>query len=279
MGVGVRRSRIINSRIRDTRSLLESMVTLARKNELPFLAGGIAFFAFFSLIPTLILVVTVGSFLGGEQFAMRAVALVEAFLSEEGSAVITEALSDQSGAATASIVGVLALLWSTLKVFRAVDVAFDRIYGAEAVVSFARRMVNAAVVLVSIGSGLMLLFTLQLAITRLLPDSATYASLIGAPVLLLALLIVLTPLYYVMPPVPVGLREIVPGTLVATVGLTVLQQVFHVYASLAGEFELYGFIGAVLLFLLWLYFGSLVLLFGTVVNVALAEHRGAVDPR
>lgn len=54
----------------------------------------------------------------------------------------------------------------------------------------------------------------------------------------------------------------VVGTIGAGLGLIVLQQLFHVYTSLAGRYQAYGIIGAVLLFLLWLYFGAFVLLLG-----------------
>jgi membrane protein len=124
------------------------------------------------------------------------------------------------------------------------------------------------VVVVSIGGGIILLVVVQITLVWL---DTGFSSLIGVPVLLVGLLIVLAPLYYVMPPIRIPVREIVPGTLTAVLGLIVLQQVFHVYASYAGQYQAYGFIGAVLLFLLWLYVGALILLLGAVVNVAVAR--------
>jgi len=46
---------------------------------------------------------------------------------------------------------------------------------------------------------------------------------------------------------------------------------FGLYAANASQFQTFGFVGAVLLFLLWLYFGALILLFGAVVNAATFE--------
>lgn len=54
----------------------------------------------------------------------------------------------------------------------------------------------------------------------------------------------------------------------AVVGFVILRVAFAAYAGVAGQYLAYGFLGAVLLFLLWLYFGALVLLFGAVVNAA-----------
>lgn len=255
----------------DIVSTARSIVTLVHENELSFLAGSIAFFAFFSLIPSLLLLVALGSLIGGEQFVSGILRLFETPLSAEGRAVIGEALDDPTGQVGASIVGVVGLFWSTLKVFRAIDLAFDRIYGTDKLTSLPQQLLNATVVVVSIGGGVILLLAVQLILVRLDTGFSPSISLIGVPVLLVGLLIVLAPLYYVMPPVRVPVREAVPGTLTAVVGLIVLQQVFDVYASFAGQYQAYGFIGAVLLFLLWLYVGALILLLGAVVNVAVAR--------
>lgn len=253
----------------DTVSMLRSVVDLARENEISLLAAGVAFFAFFSIIPALVLTISVGSILGGEEFAMQVVSLFENYLSEEGSEVISEALTEPNGLVGASIVGFVALLWSTLKVFRAIDVAFDRVYGAEVVVGLPRQLLHGTVVVVAIGIGLALLLTVQYVITRLGLELAGSPSLVGVPILIAGLLIVLAPIYYVMPPRDVSAREVLPGTIVAVVGLIALQQLFQVYTAFAGQYEAYGFLGVVLLFMLWLYFGAVILLLGAVVNVAL----------
>lgn len=255
----------------DIFSTVRLIVTLVHEKELSFLAGSIAFFAFFSLIPSLLLLVALGSLVGGEQFVTRIVRLFEISLSAQGRAVIGEALADPTGQVSASVVGVVGLLWSTFKVFRAIDVAFDRLYGSDKVTSVPQQLQNATVVVISIGGGTILLLIFQIVLVRLDAGFSASTSLIGVPVLFVGLLIVLAPLYYVMPPGRVPVRQTVPGTLTAVVGLIVLQQVFHVYASLAGQYRAYGFIGAVLLFLLWLYVGALILLLGAVVNIAVAR--------
>lgn len=247
---------------------VRSVATLARDSNLSFLAGSIAFFAFLSVIPALLLALAFGSMIGAERSASRIIGLTQSILSSEGSAVISEALADPNGAVGASVVGGVALLWSTLKVFRAIDIAFDRIYRSEKTVSIPRQLLNATVALGAIAAGVVLLLTVQLIVGRLAPRLPQYARFVDVLVLIAGLTIVLAPLYYVMPPRRIHLREVIPGTITAVFGLVALQQGFHVYASFAGQYEAYGFIGAVLLFLLWLYFGAFILLFGAVVNAA-----------
>lgn len=255
----------------DIASIARRVVTLGRENELSLLAGSIAFFAFFSIIPALLLVVAIGSLVGGEQFTVGAVNLFETYLSEEGSTVISEALTDSAKQIGASLVGVVALFWSALKVFRAIDLAFDRIYETEKQTSLPKQLLNATVTVTSISIGFTLILVVQILLVRLGPGVSVYLSLASVPVLIVGLLIVLIPLYSVMPPERIPLRHIVPGTVTAVIGLTVLQQVFHVYVSLASQYQAYGLIGGILLYLLWLYFGAFVLLLGAVVNVAIAE--------
>lgn len=256
--------------LREGFSTVWDIINLALEKKITFLAGSIAFFAFVSIVPAMVLVLAVGSLLGGERFAAGIVGLVESGLSEEGAEVLETALADTTGLAGASIVGFLVLFWSALKVFRALDIAFDRIYQVEATTPLPRILLNGTIVILSIVTSLMVLLLVRTTVNLL---SIPYANLLSLALVLLSLVAVLTPVYYVMPPIPVTVRSIIPGALAAVVGLVLLHQLFHVYAGQADQFEAYGFIGAVLLFLLWLYFGATILLGGVVINASLLERR------
>lgn len=252
----------------DTLSTLRSAVDLARENEISLLAAGIAYFAFFSVIPAIVLIISIGSIVGGEEFAMQVVGLFESYLSDEGNEVINEALTEPSRLVGASLIGFVAVFWSTLKVFRAIDVAFDRVYGAETVVDLPKQLLHGTVVVVGIGIGITLLLTVRLVIARLGLELAGFSGLVGVPILITGLVIVLVPIYYVLPPWSVSARHVLPGTIATVIGLVALQQLFQVYTAFAGQYEAYGFLGVVLLFLLWLYLGSVILLLGAVINAA-----------
>ncbi|MDZ7688079.1 MAG: YihY/virulence factor BrkB family protein [Halobacteriales archaeon] len=254
----------------NTAEFVRSVVRRAREDEVSFLSASVAFYAFFSVVPLIILALAVASFVGGEAFENRAVALVGTYLSSEGETVVAEALTSPAGRIGASAVGVVALGWSALKVFRAVDIAFDRVYETETTASFARRLTKAVVVLTAIAVAAALMVGVRSLAVRL-DVSASYAAALGWLVLVVGLFAALVPVYYVMPPERVTVREILPGTATAVVGWLLLQGLFGVYASAAARYQAYGFLGAVLLFLLWLYFGATVLLLGAVVNVVSAE--------
>lgn len=255
--------------MRDITRTVLSIARLGHEKELPFLAAGIAFFAFLSIVPAMLLVLAIGSVVGGEAFATWIVSLFQTYLSDEGTTLISEALDGTTGVVGASIVGFAALLWSVFRVFRAIDIAFDRIYEAEMATSLPRQLFNGAVVVGTIGTGIGLFVVARMVMSRLEFGLFSYGRFMSVLALLAGLLFALVPLYYVMPPVRISVRKILPGTLTAVLGLLLLDQGFQVYTSLAGQYQAYGFLGAVLLFLLWLYFSSFVLLVGAVVNAAM----------
>lgn len=250
---------------------VRSAVALAREVEITFMAASVAFYAFFSVIPSLLLALAVGSMLGGDAFAEGIVALTGEYLSASGEAVVNEALTGPSGRLQASATGVLALIWSALKVFRALESAFDRIYRSHADTPILQQFVDGTVVLLTIGLALGLMITVGTVIG--MPDvvAVPYLDAVSWLVLIGGLVGVFVPLYYVMPPVSVSIREILPGTATAVAGWLALQALFQLYAANALQYRVYGFVGAVLLFMLWLYIGAVILLFGAAVNVAAAD--------
>jgi membrane protein len=109
--------------------------------------------------------------------------------------------------------------------------------------------------------------------------SIPYPTLVGTVILLLGLTVGLLPIYYVLTPTDTSIGDVLPGTVLAAVGWAVLQSVFQVYVSLSSTAELYGVIGAVILFITWLYFGSLVVLLGATVNVVLDRDAPSTQPQ
>lgn len=247
---------------------VRSVVRRGRDEEVSFLAASVAFYAFFSVVPLIILALAVASFVGGEAFEESVVALAGTYLSSEGETVVAEALKSPAGRLGASAVGLVALTWGALKVFRAVDIAFDRIYEADTTTSIPRQFANGAVVLTAIAVGAVLMVGVRLVFAHL---ELPYAGALGWFVMVVGLFAALVPIYYIMPPRRVSARHVLPGTATAIAGWLLLQALFGVYASVAFRYQAYGFLGAVLLFLLWLYFGATVLLVGAVVNTVVAE--------
>jgi YihY family inner membrane protein len=250
-----------------TLALARRLVALLRREEITFLAAAVAYYAFVSLVPALLLVFAIASFVGGDSMAETALDATSDVLSPVGQGLLADALAGATGRGPATFVSLALLVWSTLKVFRGLDVAFSRVYGVEPAASFFGRMRDAAIALGGVGTGLAALVLVNAVVTF---SGVVFAGVAGTVLLVALLSVVLFPLYYLFPDATDPAIRALPGAVVAAGGWTLLGTVFRVYAGLAGTFDLYGVLGGVLLLVTWYYVGSMVLLVGAAVNAVLA---------
>ncbi|MFC6752147.1 YhjD/YihY/BrkB family envelope integrity protein [Halorubrum tibetense] len=244
------------------------VVDAVQDQRVTFLAAGVAYYAFVSLIPALLLLLVVASTVFGDAVAARLLALTGEFLTPAGEEAIGAAVASAQGRAGASILGLGVLLWSTLKVFRGLDTAFIEVYGVDDDVSFLEQLTDAGSVVLAIGVGITVMLVVGAAVTAIDVPFLEVASVLGLPVLLT---VVFLPMYYLLPYPPVTVREALPGAVLAAVGWTVLQAGFQAYAASAGQYQVYGVIGGVLLLVTWLYIAAIVVILGAVLNVVLAD--------
>ena len=256
----------------DVPETAKSVYRTATDRDISFLAAGFAYYAFVSLIPLVILALVVGSFLGGEDAAERLILVAGDFLPEAGEDLVLEALTTESGRAEATIVALGVASWGALKVFRGLSRAFDTVYDQTGEDTLVDQLRDGATVILA-GVGALALMIGIGTVIGLAADVVPLAGLLSWVTLLVGLVLVFFPIYYVLPPIPVDALEILPGAVFAAVGWTVLQAGFQLYAANAGQYQAYGAVGAVLLFVTWLYFAGMLILFGAVLNVVLSELR------
>ena len=255
---------------RGVREVLTAVARTASDREITFLAAGFAYFAFVSLIPLVLLAIVVGSFLGGEAIAERLIVLAGDFLPDAGEDLVLEILTTESGRAEATVVALAVSTWGALKVFRGLSLAFDEVYDTPVEDSFLEQVIEGITVILVGALALVLMIVLG-AIIGLVPDFVPFAGMLGWLALLVGLVLVFVPMYYVLPPIDVPLGEALPGAIFAAIGWVILQGGFQLYAANAGQYQAYGAIGAILLFVTWLYFAGILILLGAVINVVLSD--------
>ena len=245
---------------------------VAVDRQVTFLAAAIAYYAFVSLVPALLLLVVVATAVFGETIAAQLVASTGDFLTPAGEEAVVDAVSSAGGRTGAGLLGLGVLLWSTLKVFRGLDTAFVSLYGGDEVPGFLKQVTDAASVVVGIGVGIgvMVVVGAFVAAADVVPLVGT-ASVLALPAFLAA---VFLPMYYLLPQPRIGVREALPGAAFAAVCWTLLQAGFQLYAAGAAQYQVYGVIGGILLLVTWLYLAAVVVVLGGVINVVLAG-RGA----
>ncbi len=260
----------------ETVATLRATVRKVRRRNLTFVAGSLAYNAFVSLIPLLVLLLLAAGTIGDARLAGRLSSLTQSVLTPEAQDLVADALTNTSGQTGLSVAGVLVLLWGALKLFRGLNTAFAEVYDTTDEVSFIGQVRDAflafLVVVVS-------LLAVGLAAGAFAYFDYPFLGVLNPLLLLCALSLAFFPMYYVFPHVDMSPREALPGAVVAAGGWAILEVGFQIYAANAGKYEAYGVIGGVLLLVTWLYFSGLVLLIGAAVNAVIWERNRAVaDP-
>jgi membrane protein len=256
-------------------SLARTVVREVQARDATLLAASIAYYAFVSLLPLLVLTTVVATVLGGAGLRTAVLGLAGRYLLPVGQGLVGEALANTTGRGGVTFVGLLLLLWSSLKLFRGIDTAFARIYGTPAR-DFLGSLRIGATVLAAVGVGTFGGVVLVGAVAFLRTPVALLAPLAFFVVLVAALF----PVYYLTPAADVTPREALPGTLFCAGGWTIFGTAFGLYAAIAttsGRFALYGALGAILLLVTWFYLAGLVLLVGATVNAVRDGRIADVD--
>lgn len=262
-----------------TRSRLDTVkavVTTAQEQQITFLAASVAYYAFVSLLPALLLLLVLASTIAGDAFAEQIVTLTQEFLTPAGEDAIEGALTDAPGRGGATVVGVALLGWSTLKVFRALDTAFLSVYGQSETASFVGQITDAIIVLLGIGIGVGVMIGAGTVLAALpLGPAGQIVSILALPAVLT---VAFLPMYHRFPNPPIPIREALPGAVFAGVGWTLLQAGFQIYAAGAAQYEAYGVIGGILLLVTWLYLAATIVILGAVINAVRAGESASGPP-
>jgi membrane protein len=208
---------------------------------------------------------------------------------------------NKGGAAAMAGIGALAALWSASGYVGAFTRASNRIYEVGERRFFRQRPLQLvitllmALLLALVLAGLVLSGPLATAVGRVVGLSDTVVtvwSLAKWPVLLLLVVVMVSLLYYLAPNVrQPKFRWISAGGVVAVVVWIVASLGFAFYVSQFGSYnKTYGSLGAVIIFLVWLYISNNALLLGVELNAEIersqelkkglpAEDRLQVEPR
>lgn len=250
--------------------LLWAIVHEIRVEKLTFVAGSIAYHAFLSILPLLLLMLTLVQRTQSVALEDQMVSLMEAVLTPEASGVIQHGLSDAD--ASVSLLGAAFLIWGAMRIFRGLDTAFSDIYETGTENTFTDQL----------GDGLLLLATVTLALVAasVFGSRASVATTGHTGIILrglgtaVGLFVVFYPMYYIFPDTDVTALEIVPGTAFAAVGITIAQAVFTTFKGGATGGNL---VASILVLLTWLYVVGLLLLIGVAVNAVLSNRSDDID--
>jgi membrane protein len=263
----------------------------------PFqLAGALSFFTLLSLSPLVLVVVGVAGLVLSED-VVRAQLLVEVdqLVGPAGGdtveAILAHAVDPRRNRVSVAI-GIITLLVGATTVFGQLQAALNRIWQVKAapsrgaVWSFVRtRLLSLALVLVL---GFLLLVSLGVSavltalheyLSRAMPAGAAVWQGVDFAVSLAVVALLIGTIFKVLPDVRIAWRDVWFGAGVTALLFSVGKALIGFYLGHAGIASSYGAAGSLVVFLVWVYYSSLIILFGAQITHTFARVRGAaIEP-
>ena len=263
-----------------------------RRNDLLGLAGQLAYFFLLFFFPFLIFLVSLtGLVIGNPEAGLKNLFEVFTGLVPANAHTLVVDYVDRTlrtPSTGALLLGILGALWLGQAAAISITKAANRSYRLEESRPFWR--LRGACLIITLGFTL-LIAVLTLAVFNVgsyissiagLPESA--ASL-GKPLswamVFVAVTLALDLLYYLAPDADLPFKWITPGGFIATVLLFVSDGALSYYVAKLGNYgQVYGQLGAVIVFMVWLYVTGLMVLLGLEINAVLAraaEERKGIE--
>ena len=242
-------------------------------------AGALAFYTLFSLAPIVIIAVTViGLVLGEEAAQGEIVAQFTDVMGAEAASVVERAVSqsriEESGI-WPTVLGVGALMLGATTVFGQMQYSLNSIWGVTAnpnknsLYMLARKRLFSLTVVLSIGFVLLVSLMFGVALRAVLNFTAEFLPfvelLLGSAEFLVSLAMItllFSTIFKVLPDVVLSWKDVVLGALITAILFSLGRYGIAAYLAYTATASTYGAAGSVVLILLWVYYSSLILLFG-----------------
>jgi len=260
-----------------------------KADNMPIIAGGVAFFGFLSIFPALIALISIYGLVASPESVAKQVENLSEQLPDSAAGLIKDQLTsivDNSGSALSIslVISILAALWSASggigNLITAVNIAYDEVEARNFIklklTSLALTLGGIVFVLITFGLVAVVptvIAALPLGVVgTILAQVATWVVLLGVFAGALAVL------YRVAPDRDAPkFRWVSLGAVIVTVIWAAVSLGFALYVNNFGSYDkTYGAIAGVIVLMLWLYLTCYLVLLGAEINSE-AEHQTAHD--
>lgn len=272
--------------------VLRNALRIFNENNAFSYAGALAFYTLFSLAPTVIIAVSVIGVVMGEEAAQgQIVAQLRGVMGENAAATIQQAVANsriEASGLLPTLLGAGALIVGATTVFAQMQFSLNTIWGVTAkptrnsLLTLIQSRVLSLTVVLAIGFVLLVSLLAGVVLRAAIHFADDYmpvlGSLLSAGELVLALVMVaflFGCIFKVLPDVVLSWREVIIGALVTALLFSIGRYAIAAYLAYTATASTYGAAGSVVLILLWVYYSSLILLFGAAFTKAhlLAQGR------
>lgn len=263
-------------------------------DQCPRLAASLSYYTIFSIPPILILLLLiVGAVMDPEDVRtaihthIRAVAGPAA--AEQVQIIAEHAKRPDAGRPLASVLGLAAVIFGATSAFAELQAALNRAWEVQPdprrgglrnflvkrVFSFGMVLGVAFLMLVSLVLSA-LLSGFGSVVSGLLPGgfSGTLLQAANAGLSFLVIGLLFAAIYKILPDAVIAWRDVWVGALVTALLFVAGKAVIGLYLGRSNPGDAYGAAGSLAVVLIWVYYSSMILLFGAEFTQAWAEHRG-----
>jgi membrane protein len=268
----------------------------------PFqLAAALSFYTVLSLSPlVLIVVAAAGLVLGDQPVRSELLSQIRALVGEAGAETVRTVLESTTirGQSLGSmIVGIITLLFGATTVFTQLQSSLNQIWDVKTAVKTATRrgllwslirtrLLSLALILVV---GFLLLVSLVVSavlaafqdyLSRVFPGGGTLWQIANLLVSLVVIAVLIAMVYRLLPDVRLDWPDVWVGAAATSVLFGAGKFLIGLYLGHASIGSSYGAAGSLVVFLVWIYYSSLIMFLGAEITVVYARHRrGRVRPR
>jgi membrane protein len=260
-----------------------------KADNMPIIAGGVAFFGFLAIFPALIAMISIYGLVASPETVARQVESFSAQLPKSAASLIGDQLTNitqnSGGALTFGLIlSLLAALWSASggvnNLITAVNLAYDEVEtrGFVKLRATSLALTLGAIIFVLLTVGLVAVVPAVLNALPLGVFGTILAQVIRWVLLLAVMAGSLSVVYRIAPDRDnPKLRWVSLGSVVVTIVWAVVSLLFSFYVNNFGSYDkTYGTIAGVIVLMLWLYITCYLILLGAEINSE-AEHQTARD--
>ena len=254
------------------------------RNHLAIVASGVGFYAFLSIFPALISLISLYGLVVDPHQAQQQIESLGTMMPDEALAIIQGRIDNLLSTSQASLslgtsIGILISMWSANKGTKYLFTGLEIAYGATNSRHFIKQNVItlaftfAAIITMIITMVLVMVFPALVDVLHLPERIESLVAWLRWP-LLLAIVVGMKVMIYRFAPdrrTP-SFRLALPGAILSTVLWLLVSWGFSFYVSNFGDYgEMYGALSAVVVLLLWLDLTSFIILLGAQLNAMLEE--------
>lgn len=273
------------------RAAVKGAARFYNSNDLTY-ASSVAFFALLSLFPCVMLMLALlGSATASEADRTRVVEFLFRYFPRQFEFLTSQLDAFRGQRATLGVAGGILTAWGALGVFGAITTAVNYAWRVDRQPNYFKHKLISFTMMLAAGA-LMLVALAMMSLANMISASWFPSVLERSPFFLrisgsvahgattLMLIFVVGMVFYFVPNTRVRLRDVWLGAILTGVLWRVAFAGFSWYVRDLSRFSVHGSIAGVIIFLLWVYLSSVILMYGVEYTAAYAQMRRirAVDP-